>query len=152
VLVATKWHLALMSLPVLIVLGSSVSQELLSARQIATTVGLAERPLGPARWGHIGTHDLYQAILEGTPYPVRVMIGFGANVLLAHANGRHRREALEALEFYAHADLFMNPTAELADAVLPVASALGHGRRRASGQPAALAVSQWRGTVTRRGW
>jgi anaerobic selenocysteine-containing dehydrogenase len=42
---------------------------------------------------------------------------------LAHANGRHGREALKALDFYAHADLFMNPTAELADVVLPVASA-----------------------------
>src|SRR5881296_4608092 len=51
------------------------------------------------------------------------MIGFGANVLLAHANGRHGREALKALDFYAHLDLFMNPTAELADVVLPVASA-----------------------------
>ena len=44
-------------------------------------------------------------------------------MLLAHADGRHGRQALEALDFYAHADLFMNPTAELADVVLPVASA-----------------------------
>ena len=36
--------------------------------------------------------------------------------------GAGRREALAALEFYAHADLFMNPTAEMADIVLPVAS------------------------------
>src|SRR5207247_7927660 len=28
----------------------------------------------------------------------------------------------QALDFYVHADLFMNPTAELADVVLPVAS------------------------------
>jgi anaerobic selenocysteine-containing dehydrogenase len=35
---------------------------------------------------------------------------------------RALREALSALEFYAHADLFMRPTAELADVVLPVAS------------------------------
>jgi anaerobic selenocysteine-containing dehydrogenase len=98
-------------------------QELSSGRHMAPTVGLAERPLGPARWAHVSTRDLYQAILEGTPYPVRAVLGFGANVLLAHANGRHGREALKALEFYAHADLFMNPTAELADVVLPVASA-----------------------------
>jgi anaerobic selenocysteine-containing dehydrogenase len=98
-------------------------QELPSARHMAPAVGLAERPLGPARWGFVATRDLYRAILEGTPYPVRAVIGFGANMLLAHADGRHGREALEALEFYAHADLFMNPTAELADVVLPVASA-----------------------------
>ncbi len=98
-------------------------QDLPSARQMAPAVGLAQRPLGPARWSFIGTPDLYQAILEGTPYPVRAVIGFGANVLLAHADGRRGREALKALDFYAHTDLFMNPTAELADVVLPVASA-----------------------------
>ena len=98
-------------------------QELPAARSMAPALGLAERPLGPARWGYVGTRDLYQAILEGTPYPVRAVIGFGANVLLAHAGGRHGLAALKALEFYAHADLFMNPTAELADVVLPVAAA-----------------------------
>ena len=37
---------------------------------------------------------------------------------------RHNQSRLlKELEFYAHADLFMNPTAELADVVLPVASA-----------------------------
>jgi anaerobic selenocysteine-containing dehydrogenase len=98
-------------------------QELPAAQQMAPTVGRAERPLGPARWGSVATRDLYRAILEGTPYPVRAVIGFGANMLVAHADGRRGREALKALDFYAHADLFMNPTAELADVVLPVASA-----------------------------
>jgi anaerobic selenocysteine-containing dehydrogenase len=51
------------------------------------------------------------------------VVGFGANMLLAHADGATGREALKQLEFYAHADLFMNPTAEMADIVLPVASA-----------------------------
>jgi anaerobic selenocysteine-containing dehydrogenase len=49
--------------------------------------------------------------------------GFGANLLLSHADGAYGRKALAALDFYAHADLFMNPTAELADVVLPIASA-----------------------------
>jgi anaerobic selenocysteine-containing dehydrogenase len=98
-------------------------EELSSARSMAPAVGRAERPLGPARWGYVGAADLYRAILEGTPYPVRAVIGFGANMLLAHADGRFGREALKALDSYAHADVFMNPTAELADVVLPVASA-----------------------------
>ena len=89
---------------------------------MAPTLGLAERPLGPARWNSVTTRDLYRAILEGKPYPVRGLIGFGSNMLLAHADGGHGRKALAALEFYAHADLFMTPTAELADVVLPVAS------------------------------
>jgi anaerobic selenocysteine-containing dehydrogenase len=98
-------------------------EELPSARHMAPTLGLAERPLGPARWNHVTTRDLYRAILEGQPHPVRALIGFGANILLAHADGGHGRKALAALDFYTHADLFMNPTAELADVVLPVASA-----------------------------
>ena len=98
-------------------------QELPAVQRMAPAVGLGERPLGPARWGFVSTPDLYRAILEGTPYPVRAMLGFGANMLMAHADGRQGRKALEALEFYAHADLFMNPTAELADVMLPVASA-----------------------------
>jgi anaerobic selenocysteine-containing dehydrogenase len=98
-------------------------QELPLAQRKAPTLGLDKRPLGPARWGYVSTRDLYDAILERKPYPVRAVIGFGANMLLAHADGRRGREALKSLEFYAHADLFMNPTAELADVVLPVASA-----------------------------
>ena len=54
---------------------------------MAPALGLAERPLGPARWNNVTTRDLYRAILEGKPYPVRGLIGFGANMLLAHADG-----------------------------------------------------------------
>jgi anaerobic selenocysteine-containing dehydrogenase len=102
---------------------SIAGDDLPSAKGMAPTLGLGERPLGPARWGYVTSHDLYRAIAEDKPYAVRTVIGFGANMLLAHADGVTGREALKALEFYAHADLFMNPTAELADIVLPVASA-----------------------------
>ncbi len=97
-------------------------EDLPAARDKAAPVGLAERPLGPARWNHVTIGDFYRAVLEGRPYPVRALIGFGSNLLLAHADGGYGRAALKALEFYAHVDLFMNPTAELADVVLPVAS------------------------------
>jgi anaerobic selenocysteine-containing dehydrogenase len=88
----------------------------------APTLGLAERPLGPARSGNVTTRELYRAILDGKPYPIRGLLGFGSNMLLAHADGGHGRKALAALEFYAHCDMFITPTAELADVVLPVAS------------------------------
>jgi anaerobic selenocysteine-containing dehydrogenase len=48
------------------------------------------------------------------------MVSFGSNLLVAHADGRRGREAIAALDFHVHADVFMNPTAELADIVLPV--------------------------------
>jgi anaerobic selenocysteine-containing dehydrogenase len=98
-------------------------EDLAAAQRLAPALGVAERPLGPARWNHITARDLYRAILESTPYPVRGLLGFGANILLAHADSARGREALAALDFYAHADLFMTPTAALADVVLPVASA-----------------------------
>lgn len=98
-------------------------EDLPSAKRMPPTLGLAERPLGPARWGHVTPPDLYRAILDGEPQPVRTLLGFGNNILVAQANGGHGREALKALDFYAHADLFMTPTAEMADVVLPVASA-----------------------------
>jgi anaerobic selenocysteine-containing dehydrogenase len=97
--------------------------ELLSADQRSRTLGLQERPLGPSRWQFVTTDDLYRAILEQQPYPVRGLVGFGSNLLMSHADSQRGREALAGLDFYVHADLFMNPTAELADVVLPVTSA-----------------------------
>jgi anaerobic selenocysteine-containing dehydrogenase len=88
----------------------------------AVGLGFAARPLGPARWGYATTDELYRGILERQPYAVRGLVGFGANLLLSHGDVLRGREALAALDFYVHADLFMNPTAELADLVLPVAS------------------------------
>jgi anaerobic selenocysteine-containing dehydrogenase len=97
-------------------------EDLSAAKRLAPAIGAAERPLGPARWNNVSTQDFYRAALEGAPYPVRTLIGFGANLLLAQADPVRGRAALSSLDFYAHADLFMNPTAALADIVLPVAS------------------------------
>jgi anaerobic selenocysteine-containing dehydrogenase len=97
-------------------------EELLSTEQRARALGLPERPLGPSRWEYVTTDEVYRAALEHRPYAVRGLVGFGANLLLAHADVQRGRAALAALDFYVHADLFMNPTAELADVVLPVAS------------------------------
>lgn len=99
-----------------------VGLELASAEQRSRALGLSERPLGPSAWQWVTTDEVYRAVLDKTPYAVRGLVGFGANLLLAHADARRGREALAALDFYVHADLFMNPTAELADIVLPVTS------------------------------
>jgi anaerobic selenocysteine-containing dehydrogenase len=101
---------------------SITGEDLPGAKRLAPPIGLAERPLGPARWNNVSPHDFYRAVLEGTPYPVRGLIGFGSNLLLAQADPVRGRAALAALDFCAHADLFMTPTAALADIVLPIAS------------------------------
>ena len=101
---------------------SITGEDLPAAKRMAPVLGLAERPLGPASSGNVTARELYRAIIEGKPYKVRGLLGFGSNMLLAHADSAHGREALAKLEFYAHSDMFMTPTAELADVVLPVAS------------------------------
>ena len=96
--------------------------ELMSAGQRAKSLGVSERPLGPSRWQFVTSDEVYRAVLDQQPYAVHGLVGFGANLLLAHAGALRGREALAALDFYVHIDLFMNPTAELADVVLPAAS------------------------------
>jgi anaerobic selenocysteine-containing dehydrogenase len=97
-------------------------EDLATARRLAPAVGVEQRPLGPAKWNNVSAQDFYLAVLEREPYAIRGLIGFGSNLLLAFSDPLKGRRALAALDFFAHADLFMNPTAELADIVLPVAS------------------------------
>jgi len=69
---------------------------------------------------HIPT--LLQAMREGKPYPVKAFLVFGNNTLTTYANSKLVYESLMKLDFMLCADLFMTPTAELADIVLPAAS------------------------------
>jgi anaerobic selenocysteine-containing dehydrogenase len=69
---------------------------------------------------HIPT--LLQAMREGKPYPVKAFLVFGNNTLTTYANSSLVLESLLKLDFMVCADLFMTPTAELADIVLPAAS------------------------------
>ena len=97
--------------------------ELMPAALRQKTLGVDERPLGPPRDGWVTGRDLYDAILTGEPYRVRGLVGFGANLVVSHADAERACRALAGLEFYLHTDMFMTPTAAFADIVLPVASA-----------------------------
>ena len=76
-----------------------------------------------------------------SPIRVKAFLVFGNNTLTTYANTYLVYEALMKLDFMVCADLFMTPTAELADIVLPAASwpelnqicraADGRGQRRA---------------------
>jgi anaerobic selenocysteine-containing dehydrogenase len=97
-------------------------EDLPAARSMPPAVGIDLWPIGPASVGSVTSRDLYRAILDDAPSAIRGLIGFGANLLLSQVGTDRGRAALTKLDFYAHADLFMNPTAEFADIVLPVAS------------------------------
>jgi len=62
-----------------------------------------------------------QAVLEGNPYPVRGYYGMCTNPLVAWADSQVTYEAFSSLDFVAVAEIFMTPTAAMADIVFPVA-------------------------------
>ncbi len=96
--------------------------ELLSDEQRSKTLGLQQRPLGPGIMGWISSLDLYKAVVYEEPYGIKALVSFGGNPLLTKPNADDAARALEQLDFYVHADLFLNPTAHYADIILPVAS------------------------------
>jgi anaerobic selenocysteine-containing dehydrogenase len=96
---------------------------LMSEAQRAKALGLARRPLGPARNLWATGRELYDAILTGRPYAIRGLVGFGGNLLLSQPDAPMAREALARLDFVVMADLFLTPTAAQADVVLPVSTA-----------------------------
>lgn len=101
--------------------GTILGQELMAPEQRARSLGLADHPLGPESiFGWITTDSLYKAVLEREPYGVDTLISFGMNMLVSHADGHRGAEALAALDFMAHTDLFMTPTARYADVFMPV--------------------------------
>ncbi len=96
--------------------------DLLPPAQRDKALGLTKRPLGPGRLGFVTARDVYRAVLEAKPYPVRMLFSFGTNLLASQPDTALARAALEKLEFHVHADFFLNPTAQYADIVLPAAT------------------------------
>ena len=86
-----------------------------------------EMLLGPefrlaAQMGFTPSQLVVKAILSETPQPIRMMYVQGGNPLLSYANAQETFQALKKLDFLAVAEIFMTPTAQLADLVLPTAT------------------------------
>lgn len=92
---------------------------LLPAAQQAKALGLAELPLGPPARGWITARAFRDAALHGRPYRVSSLLSFGANFVVSQGDSAQNLQALQALDFHVHVDMFMNPTAQNADIVLP---------------------------------
>ena len=69
---------------------------------------------------HIPT--IFNAIRTGKPYRVRTGMIFGNNALSTYGDVQTVYETLMALDYLVVAELYMTPTAELADLILPVAT------------------------------
>lgn len=83
----------------------------------------AENPVLPII-RYITPENIWKAVLEKKPYPIRAVYVQGCNPLLTHSHANYTFKAINELDFLAVADMFMTPTAALADIVLPAASYL----------------------------
>ncbi len=73
-------------------------------------------------WGLHAQSCLVDAILDGTPYPVRMVVVQSGNPVVTMTDANRVRKAFEKLEFLVVIDLFRNRTARYADVLLPASS------------------------------
>lgn len=73
-------------------------------------------------WGNQVQGCLVDAILEETPYPVKMVVVQTGNPVVTMADSTRTREAFCKLETLVVIEMFMTETARLADVILPAAS------------------------------
>ncbi|RKZ40128.1 MAG: molybdopterin oxidoreductase [Gammaproteobacteria bacterium] len=79
-------------------------------------------PVANAKYGL--TNEMWRAIAEQKPYPIRALITAGGNGFLNSTNYDIIRKALETVDFYVAADVSPNEMNMYADILLPEASYL----------------------------
>jgi len=75
-----------------------------------------------ATWGKHVQSCVVDAILEGKPYPVRMLVSQSGNPVVSLMDSGRVERALEKVDFLVVIDKFMTRTARLADVVLPASS------------------------------
>ncbi len=88
-------------------------KEFLSKEAAALRIGREKKPLGPpASPGNCAAYDIFTAIIDEQPYPIKAFLAFGCNPVMSNPDPRRAREALSKLDFAVAMDLFMTPTAD----------------------------------------
>ncbi len=64
----------------------------------------------------------YDTVLTEKPYPVKALFLMGTNSFLGHSYSARMAEVFKKIDFTVATDLFMTPTTQMADIVLPAAS------------------------------
>lgn len=72
--------------------------------------------------GFVPSQLIVKAILTAKPYPIRFMYVQGSNPLLSYANANETFQAMKRLDYLVVSEIFLTPTAQLADIVLPAAT------------------------------
>ena len=82
-------------------------------------IGCERFPLWRSLIGEMQACDLPRAILTGKPYPLKMLYAHGMNFRM-FPGASEMRQALEQLDFFVDADIFLTDSAKYADIVLPV--------------------------------
>jgi anaerobic selenocysteine-containing dehydrogenase len=78
------------------------------------------------RSAFVPPHSFVNSVLEGEPYRIRAGIFLLTNPILSYPDSRRTFEAFMKIEFTVVSELFMTPTAALADILLPAAWGMEH--------------------------
>ncbi|MDE0032108.1 MAG: molybdopterin-dependent oxidoreductase [Deltaproteobacteria bacterium] len=95
---------------------------LLAPEQQAKRLGLDARPLGPVATGRVQAYEVYRAVLDGEPYPVKGFLSFGGDIIMANGDTLRGRRALQQLDLYVQTDFYETPAGRYADFLLPAAT------------------------------
>jgi anaerobic selenocysteine-containing dehydrogenase len=78
------------------------------------------------RSAFVPPHSFVRSVLEGDPYRIRAGIFLLTNPILSYPDSKRTYEAFMKIEFTVVSELFMTPTAALADILLPAAWGMEH--------------------------
>jgi len=78
------------------------------------------------RSAFVPPHSFVRSVLEGDPYRIRAGIFLLTNPILSYPDSKRTYEAFMKLDFTVVSELFMTPTAALADILLPAAWGMEH--------------------------
>lgn len=70
----------------------------------------------------IQPREFINTVLTEKPYPIKALFIMGSNLLVGHSDCLRMAQALRKIDFIVATDLFMTPTTQFADIVLPAAS------------------------------
>lgn len=77
-------------------------------------------------------NDLSRQIEEGTPYPIRAMLGFGMNYRISPDDARLKRNLMK-LDFLVNTELFLTDTCKFCDIVLPACTSFERSEPKSYG-------------------
>ncbi|SLM30410.1 Similar to molybdopterin oxidoreductase, molybdopterin-containing subunit [Desulfamplus magnetovallimortis] len=101
------------------VLRAALSKDAVKKRLGASEFKLLGGPRAFMPSAHIPA--VMKAMQYGEPYKIRALLNFGSNPLTTIANAKKVHDAISSLELLVVSDMFMTPTASMADYILPAA-------------------------------